>query len=721
MIVTGPVKIAVLFLASLPVLGQMCSPPTPMSPNAAINGAIDSNSCVLTDGTSYVAYALTIPRRGNLQLTLKGAAGFAPSLILRDAGGHLLASGASITYYSEAGTYTLLVNTARAKQSGSFTLTPVFTPEPYTYCRTFPSLGTGQTVNGNLTASSCKLPDQSLYDSYPITVYGAGTITVTMTSAAFDSFVILQGDNGSPLAQADAGGAGNPASITLPVSGNDTYTIVAAAGSSKEPTGAYQLSTSFTPNAGETCVSQGALDQNPVISGSVSVSSCNFNLPNREDSALFNFYTLHVSQIGMAQVSVPDSSFGPLLLLLDANGNEIAENAQSGGENSPLLRQQLSPGDYMLVIFNQDSFEGDYDLQYTFTPGTEPVCPAAALTGGNAVTGTLDGTASCLESGFLADRYQIVLPVAGTVNIDLSSQDFTSLLFLEDAKNNALYFGEDTDDNGSSHIQIRLPAGTYYALAASADLPGGYTINYAVTPGPIPACPAPKSIPVANGSSNGFNGTLSFTGSCSSPNGALSNNYTFTTTASGAIAAVMVSGDVDSLLFLADSKGNPLRFDNNSYSQGNAIIVDYLPAGTYKLQATSDGFQNQGNYQIDLLFTAAGSDPKTCAAKNAAVGKSITGLLSYTSCQYLDDTFADIYSVTITDASNPLDIAATSTAFDTYLILLDNKGNVLGIDDNSGGGTNAHLIQNVAVGSYFVVVKPASDPSSSGSYALSIH
>jgi hypothetical protein len=57
-------------------------------------------------------------------------------------------------------------------------------------------------VNGSPSSANCKLPDQSLYDSYPITVYGAGTIAVT-SSAAFDSFVILQGDNGSPLAQAE--------------------------------------------------------------------------------------------------------------------------------------------------------------------------------------------------------------------------------------------------------------------------------------------------------------------------------------------------------------------------------------------------------------------------------------------------------------------------------------------------------------------------------------
>jgi hypothetical protein len=120
---------------------------------------------------------------------------------------------------------------------------------------------------------------------------------------------------------------------------------------------------------------------------------------------------------------------------------------------------------------------------------------------------------------------------------------------------------------------------------------------------------------------------LSWTGSCAGANGTLSDNYTFTTTASGTVAAVMVSGDVDSLLFLTDSKGNPLRSDNNSYGQGNAIIVNYLAAGTYKLQATSDGFQNRGNYQVEVLFTVASSDPKTCAAKNITLGKSGTGTL----------------------------------------------------------------------------------------------
>jgi hypothetical protein len=311
------------------------------------------------------------------------------------------------------------------------------------------------------------------------------------------------------------------------------------------------------------------------------------------------------------------------------------------------------------------------------------------------------------------------LPVAGLVDIDLSSQDFTSLLFMEDAKNSQLYFGEETTDGGA-HIQANLAAGTYYAVAASADLPGGYTINYAVKPGPIPACPAAKSIPVANGGSNGYNGTLGGPASCYGVAGALLDNYTFTIPSSGTVAALMLSSDVDSVLVLTDSKGNPLRTDNNSYSQGNAIIVDYLAAGTYRLQTMAGGFQNTGNYQVDLLFTAATTSPRWCAPKSATKGTPVKATLSYTSCQYPDDTFADFYRISVTDATNPIDISAVSTNFDTYLILLDAKGNVVATDDNSGGATDAHLIQNITPGTYFVIVKPAGDPSSSGSYTLTI-
>jgi hypothetical protein len=710
------VKSGLLLLLAIPAWAQLCAPPATLLPNDSQVAGIDDNSCRMADGTSYVSYALTVPTRGTMQVTLKGAAGFAPALILRDVNRHLVVSGASINRYIEAGTYSLLVNAAIPNQSGNFTLTSIFAPEAYTLCKIFPSIGTGQKISRQLAASSCKLPDRSAFDAYHMTVFGSGTLTLTMSSPDFSSYVILRGDNGSALSAADAGGKGNPATISLAVDGNATYTIVAAASSASEKPGHYDLSTDFVPNANETCIAQGYWTESAEWTGSVGTNSCGFNLPGRLDSSLFNFYNLHVTQSGSVQITVRDSTFSPLLLILDANGNQVAEDAQAGGYFTPLLLQQLSPGDYKVLIFNEESFEGQYTIDYSFTPGANQPCPTITLNDGTSTNGTLDGQTNCRVMTFLADTYQISMPVAGTLNVNLSSGDFTSLLFLEDAKGNELDFGEETTDNGSAHVQVSLPGGTYYVVAASVDLPGSYTFHYAVTNAAIPPCPPAKSMAI----NSGVAGRLGSPASCTAKSGALVDNYTFTTTAPGAVAFSMTSPEVDSRLSLSDAKGNALRSDSDGYNQGNAIIVQFLQAGVYKVTAGAEGFLNTGSYRVDLKFAGLSTAPQTCAAKALALNTPLKGTSSFTSCQYFDHTFADLYQVKVANGSTPLDISLVSTQFDAYLILLDGKGNMIAADDNSGGGTNARILQNVTPGTYYVVAKPASDPSTTGSYSLTV-
>ena len=77
-----------------------------------------------------------------------------------------------------------------------------------------------------------------------------------------------------------------------------------------------------------------------------------------------------------------------------------------------------------------------------------------------------------------------------------------------------------------------------------------------------------------------------------------------------------------------------------------------------------------------------------------------------------------MYQLDITDPAQILAIGAQSTSFDTFLILMDGKGNVLASDDNSGGGSNALIVQPVDPGSYYVVVKPADDGTSAGNYVI---
>ncbi len=107
----------------------------------------------------------------------------------------------------------------------------------------------GQTVNGNLTTNDCPLGDGTFYDAYSFSGTAGQRVAVSMTSNQFDTFLILNRPDGSPLAIDDDGGGGTnsripPGSsfITLPTTG--TYTIWANAFDPSDTTGAYSLTLS---------------------------------------------------------------------------------------------------------------------------------------------------------------------------------------------------------------------------------------------------------------------------------------------------------------------------------------------------------------------------------------------------------------------------------------------------------------------------------------------
>jgi serine protease Do len=124
-----------------------------------------------------------------------------------------------------------------------------------------------------------------------------------------------------------------------------------------------------------------------------------------------------------------------------------------------------------------------------------------------------------------------------------------------------------------------------------------------------------------------------------------------------------------------------------------------------------------GLYEVDLR-TVAGTRPAFCtAAGQLSLGGSVTGNITYTGCQYTDQTFADLYQFTVA-ADTTVQLDLSSGDFDAYLVLLDAKGNVVDDDDDSGGNTNARITAPLPAGTYYVVAKPFSGYLSHGAYTL---
>jgi len=683
----------------------MCAP-VRMLPTGTAAGTLDNSSCQLSDATAYAAYRLDLPVRGQLALDLATASDFI--LILRDTTGERVASGLSIHRPAEAGSYTVLVDARVPGQVGQYQIKSAFTSEPGMLCKAFPSLGLSQTVAGTLGASGCAAPDGTAYEGYFLTSYGAGTLTVTVTSGDFTPVVTVRTSDGSAIASGQG-------TVSAAVDDGSQYEAVVA---SADTTGNYQLTTTFQLAAGETCSATANLTVPLSGTGSVTANSCYAALTGSGDLFFYNYYGLSVAAAGVADIAVSSSDFAPTLYLLDDGGNMLATDSGGGGGGGGIapvaaseIRMQLQPGNYTLQVMSSLASGGNYKYDYQFTAGAPQPCGTAALDPAGSLAGSLSA-ASCRTALGLADLYGITLPAAGSLQMTLSSSSIMPALALRDTKDNLIVFNEDFEGLGTTQLSATLPTGTYTVAAAAVSGAGGYQLASQSTPQPAGPCAPPQAV-AANG---GYVQNLGASG-CTAANGQPVDYYQFTLPADGVVAAFMTSSDIDGFLTLTDANGNPLRSDDNSYGYLDPMIVQFLPAGTYGLAARAAGSTVGGLYEVDVR-SAPGSRPPFCAALGTlAPGASQSGTLGFSSCQYTDATFADIYQFQL-GATATIDLQLDSDAFDAYLLLLDSKGNVVDQDDDSGGGTNARINRLLGAGTWYVVAKPNGNYTSGGAYTM---
>jgi hypothetical protein len=697
---------------------QDCPPVAHIWPGTTVSASLDTTNCGLTNGTPYAPYRLDLPVRGQIQMDLTGDAG--PALILRDASGARIDSGTSIHRALEAGNYTVLVNGSAPGQTAAYSVKTSFTAEPGMLCSLLPNIGLNQTVAATFPSAGCTAPDGSPYEAYAVTTWGAGTLNVTVTSSDFTPAVTVRGADGSALTP--AGGTLNAA-----FSADSQYVIVVSSADTtgagapvSGTTGAYQITTAFTPADAETCLASKALTDSIGDHAAITPASCFVTIDGSSNQQYYNYYDLTVTRPGLVDLSAVSGDFTPTLFLLDAAGNVLASNSGAGGDDQNLavtsgIRVPLSPGNYTVQLFSDVPSGGNYSFQYVFTAGLPQPCNAAAMAPGDAPSGQIS-QASCLTSIGWGDRYTLTLPAAGTLSLDLGSNDFDTALAVRDAQDNLVVANGSADGavDGvkAAHITADLPAGVYTVVAAANQGSGHYQLTSQFAPHNIPDCTAVQSLDI-NG---GYIQRLG-PGSCRGVNGQPVDYYQFTLPSDGVVAAVMTASQLDGYLTLLDSSGKPLRSDDNSYTGNDPLIVQFLPAGAYKLAARDASSTAGGLYEVDVR-TSLGPRPPFCTPKSTvALGSTVTGTINFAGCQYVDATFADVYQINLS-SDTAIDLHLNSSDFDSYLVILDAKGNVVAQDDNSGGGTNAWVAQLLAAGTYYVVAKPSGDYTAHGDYSL---
>ena len=206
---------------------------------------------------------------------------------------------------------------------------------------------------------TCALP---IYEAYGVNTFGSGNLTVTVSSKAFTPLVIVRGEDGSQLAS-------DPASVTVPVDGNSQYEIVVA---TSDTTGAYQVTTSFTPAATETCLPQNTQAAPMTDRNAITSTSCSLIIDEMGDLAYYNYYNITLLSAGQVDIGAASGDFASTLYLLDASGNTLALDSGGGamGNNWPgsEIRLMLPAGSYTVQVFSNFTSGGNYQMTYNFTP-----------------------------------------------------------------------------------------------------------------------------------------------------------------------------------------------------------------------------------------------------------------------------------------------------------------------------------------------------------------
>jgi subtilisin len=318
-----------------------CSTITPIAFGQTLNGSLSGTDCRFSDNSLFDKYSFTGTAGQQVSISLSSSS-FDTLLFLLRPDGTLLASdddggggtnsripatSGTITLPT-TGTYIVYANSFAANVTGAYTLTLTGQTPGGTCASTNISLG--QTVNGTLSNSDCQLSDGSFFDSYTFSGTAGQAISVSMSSATFDTYLLLLRPDSTLLAEDDDGGGSfnsripaTSGTITLPSTG--TYRILANSFSAGV-TGAYSLT--LSGSAPVTCSSTGiAIGQ--TVNASLSNTDCHFT-----DNSFFDSYSFTGAAGQQIAVSMSSLSFDTYLFLTGPNGLVVDDDDGGGGTNS---------------------------------------------------------------------------------------------------------------------------------------------------------------------------------------------------------------------------------------------------------------------------------------------------------------------------------------------------------------------------------------------------
>jgi len=201
------------------------------------------------------------------------------------------------------------------------------------------------------------------------------------------------------------------------------------------------------------------------------------------------------------------------------------------------------------------------------------------------------------------------------------------------------------------------------------------------------------------------------------PDGSYFNPYTFEGVAGQEVVIEMSSTELDSYLILLSPDRDDFQVqDDDSGANTNARLRARLPyTGSYIVLANAFSEGEVGAYQLRLT-----SDGSPTGSGSDAIILQQRGELGPGDPTLSDNSYYQEYTFQ-GDAGQVVQIELSSPDFDTYLLLVDEAGNLIDQNDDIGrGNTDSRLVVTLGrTGTYTVVVN-AFDSTGQGRFVLTV-
>jgi hypothetical protein len=501
--------------------------------------------------------------------------------------------------------------------------------------------------SGELAAGDAQLSTGEYQDTWEFTVTQAGSAVFSLSSADFDTYLMVRGPGGLTLDNDDRvpGDLNSELAVQFPMAG--TYQVIVTSYQPGE-VGRYNLQvsagTSGTSASSTTqgrTVSGGAIAAGQTVNGTLGPGDTTLN------SGEFTETWLYTGSAGeLLTVHLDSSEFDPYLMIRGPAGFTQDNDDRDSGVNlnSTLAVTLPTAGEYRIIATTyQPGEQGDYTLQVAGTPGT-PTASNNQLRSGATLQGDLSTSDGMLAGRQFFDVYTFRGTASERALVSAGASGFPVLLRVIEPGGQE-HVSQATASGGRAEIAIVLPSSGEYTVhvsSQSAGSTGPYTVGLVTADTsnvtPVPGTSAPASgdlvadVPV--------NGSLA-AGDSQLSTGEFYDVFDIPGVAGQTVTFEMTSQAIDPYLFIRGPGNFALDNDDGAgFGLNSRLQVTFPQNGTYSLNATSYAANEVGAYS---LVMRAGS-----MAQNAATGRVyavLGGITNYTTASRLEGCAEDATSL----------------------------------------------------------------------------